>query len=73
MDYGFERRMKMIKEIIKQNKKSIVISSVITLLPMFVGLILWNRLPEQMAIHWGGNGEADGLASRFCAVVVPPF
>ena len=63
----------MIKETIKQNKKSILISSVITLLPMLVGFVLWNKLPEQMAIHWGSNGEVDGWANRFCAVVLPPF
>ncbi|MBO7171229.1 MAG: DUF1648 domain-containing protein, partial [Clostridia bacterium] len=45
---------------IKQNKWKILISSIVILLPMLFGLIMWDRLPEQMAIHWGLAGEADG-------------
>lgn len=42
-----------------ENKWKLLLSSLLTLAPMLVGLILWKRLPEQMAMHWGmstGNG-----------------
>lgn len=52
----------------KKNMKSIVISSLIILLPLLAGLLLWNRLPEQLPIHWNAAGEIDGWGSR--AVVV---
>ena len=48
---------------IKQNKWKILISSIVILLPMLFGLIMWNRLPEQMAIHWGLAGEADAKST----------
>ena len=39
-----------------------------TLLPMVVGLILWNRLPDTMLTHWGADGTADGTGSKALAV-----
>ena len=48
----------------KQNKRKIIISSLITLLPMVFGLIFWKELPEQMATHWGIDGTADGRRCR---------
>lgn len=47
---------------ILKNKKLLVITSLLTLLPIPVGLLLWNRFPETMAIHWGITGEVDGYA-----------
>ena len=38
----------------KQHKGKLMVSSVLTLLPSLVGLLLWNRLPNQMPTHWGG-------------------
>ena len=31
---------------IRQNKKLLLLTSVITLLPVFIGLFLWNQLPD---------------------------
>ena len=36
---------------IKNNKMKLIISSVITLLPMLFGIIMWEKLPEKMATH----------------------
>ena len=38
---------------------------------MLAGLILWNRLPEQVPFHWNAAGEIDGWASKPVAVFVP--
>lgn len=56
---------------ILKNKKLLVITSLLTLLPIPVGLLLWNRFPEAMAIHWGFSGQPDGFASIPVAVFVP--
>ena len=58
---------------ILKNKKLLIITSLLTLLPILVGLLLWNRFPETMAIHWGITGEADGYANPGFAVFVPPL
>ena len=57
---------------IKQNKFKIVISSIITLLPMIFGFIVWNKLPENMATNFGWNGEITGYSSKLFAVVGLP-
>ena len=45
-------------------RTKVIISSIITLLPMFIGLILWNNLPELLTTHWGFDGQADGWNGR---------
>ena len=49
---------------IKHNKFKIVISSIITLLPMIFGFLVWNRLPENIATSFGWNGEVTGYNSN---------
>lgn len=52
----------------KIDKKTRVLTSVVCLLPLIVGALVYNRLPETMATHWNINGEADGFSSRAFAV-----
>ena len=56
-----------------QNKKLLVITSLLTLLPIPAGLLLWDQFPETMAIHWGLSGQANGFACLPIAVFVPPL
>lgn len=53
-------------------KKSLVISCVICLLPILLGVAIWNGLPDAMAIHFNINNEADNFASKYFAVVGIP-
>ena len=57
---------------LKENKWKLLVSSILIVLPALVGLILWDRLPEQMAIHWTLGGSADGWGSRVLAVFAMP-
>lgn len=54
-------------------KWTLVTTSLLNLLPIGAGLILWDKLPEQMPIHWDVNGEVDNWASRPVAVFVLPL
>ena len=58
---------------LKKNKGLMLWTSIIILLPMLAGILLWEQLPEQMATHWGVNGEADGWSSRPLAVFGMPL
>ena len=42
---------------IKKYKKTLIITAIVTLLPAVVGLLLWERLPEQIATHFDANGN----------------
>ena len=55
----------------KHYKGRLWLSSCLTLLPIPIGFLLWNRLPNSMAIHWGANGEADGFGSKLLAILLP--
>ncbi|MBQ9941763.1 MAG: DUF1648 domain-containing protein, partial [Christensenellaceae bacterium] len=57
---------------IRKNLKILIITSVIILLPILAGLILWNQLPGEVPIHWNASGEVDGWASKPVAVFVMP-
>ena len=53
---------------IKKHWKLLVITSVLTLLPILAGLVLWGQLPEKMPTHWNAAGEIDGWSSKAFAV-----
>ena len=57
----------------KQHKGKLIVSSVVTLLPTLVGLIFWNRLPNQMPTHWGLDGSVDGWSGKAFAVIGLPL
>ena len=57
----------------KQTKLTIILSCIVLLSPMIFGMIVWNKLPESMPIHWGVNGEADRWSSKPFAVFVLPL
>ena len=58
---------------IRQNKKMILFTSVITLLPIFIGMFLWNQLPDSIATHFGVNNQPDGYSSKAFAVFGLPL
>ena len=53
---------------LKANRKTLIITSIVTLLPVLIGIICWNRLPDVMATHFGMNNEANGFSSKAFAV-----
>lgn len=55
----------------KNNKLKLIITSLIIILPVVVGLILWQKLPAQMVVHWNADGRADGFASKPFTVFIP--
>ena len=57
---------------IKKNWKQLLITSIIILLPILAGLILWEQLPEKIPTHWNVNGEIDGWSSKPFAVLGLP-
>ena len=58
---------------IKKRLKLLIITSVIILLPILAGILLWNQLPEQLPIHWNAAGEVDGWSSKPVAVFGLPL
>lgn len=57
---------------IRNNKGKTVISSILILLPILVGLLLWDVLPNNMVTHWGADGNPDGIQAKAFAVFLTP-
>lgn len=57
---------------IKQNKKMILFTLVLLLLPIVMGLFLWNQLPDTVVTHWGADNQPDGYSSKAFAVIGLP-
>ena len=49
---------------IKKNLKTMIITSIIILLPIVAGVVLWDQLPDQIATHFGANGQPDGWSPK---------
>ena len=58
---------------IKKYWKTLVVTSIVNLLPMVMGLMLWEQLPEQMPMHWNMAGEVDGWTGKTFAVFGMPL
>lgn len=56
-----------------KNKKTLILTSAVTLLPLVVGLLLWNRLPREMTIQWNFYGQPGETASRSFVVFGMPL
>lgn len=52
--------------------KSMIITSIICLLSVFVGLSVWNELPDSMAVHFNIHNQPDNFASKEFAVLGLP-
>ncbi len=57
----------------KNHKKLIILTSLLTLLPVVAGLLLWDQLPDQIATHFGADGTPDRWSSKLTAVVWLPL
>lgn len=55
---GREKRMKFI------NWKYIIMTGIVCLLPVLLGVALWNKLPDTMAIHFDINNNPNNFASK---------
>ena len=58
---------------IKKNLKTIIATAIITLSPIVIGLIMWDKLPEKIVTHFGANGTPDQYSSKAFAVFGLPL
>lgn len=58
---------------LKENRKTLIITSIITMIPAVIGAILWDRLPDVMATHFGFNDQPDGFGGKAFVVFAMPL
>ncbi len=59
--------------VLKKYKWEALVSSIVALLPMVVGFIMWNSLPDKMPMHFGADGAADGFGYKGMVIVLIPL
>lgn len=57
----------------KINFKVLIITSIVCLLPIILGVIYYNELPESIAIHFDINNNPDGYFSKNAFIFGMPF
>ena len=59
---------------IKKYKWSLLFGSLLSLSPMLIGLLLWNKLPAQIPTHFSTGNVPDGWSAKSTAVLgLPAF
>lgn len=57
----------------KDYKKTIIITSILCILPLILSIAVYNKLPEQIAIHWDDAGNPDNYAAKWIAAFGMPI
>ena len=56
----------------RELRKTMIISTIVCLIPVIAGIILYNQLPDTIATHWDANGNPNGWQSKFVGAIVFP-
>ncbi|MAT42229.1 MAG: hypothetical protein CL609_07805 [Anaerolineaceae bacterium] len=55
------------------SKITMIIAIVLGLAVLGLGLVLEPQMPDQMAVHWGADGQVDGYGSHFIGIWLLPI
>ena len=56
----------------KKINKEFLMTALMIALPMVIGAIFWNQLPEKIPTHFGIDGQADGYSSKLFTLFAFP-
>lgn len=56
---------------IKRNKRNIILTLALSAMYLFVGLVLWNRLPLEITTNFAFDGSSNSISSKPFAVLFP--
>ena len=64
---------KNLSELWREHKMLLIITSCVILLQTIVGMVLWNRLPDQIATHFDFHNQPNGWTSKAFTVFGMPL
>lgn len=56
-----------------KTKTVLIVNLILAVTFLVIGLILQPRFPQEMATHWGSNGQVDGYGSQFVGIWLMPL
>ena len=57
----------------KDYKKTMIITSAMCILPLILSIAVYDKLPDQIAIHWNDEGNPDNYAAKWVAAFAIPL
>ena len=57
----------------KKNNSTLIVTSLLCLIPFVISAIFYNDLPDMVATHFNNNGEPDGYSSKLVAAFGIPL
>lgn len=57
----------------KKINKSLILSSILCLLPMIFCMFIYNKLPDKIPIHFNINGSIDSYGSKLFVCIILPL
>lgn len=56
----------------REEKTELVLTTIVCLIPVIAGIILYPKLPDQIATHWDIHGNVNGMSNKFVGAIVFP-
>lgn len=57
----------------EKNKKTLIVTTILCLLPVILAIIFYDKMPDQVAIHFNDKGKPDNYAPKVLAVFGLPL
>ena len=54
-------------------KLTVIFTSLVIVISIIVGILVYAQMPDQMASHWNAAGEVDGYMGKFWGVFMMPL
>ncbi len=56
----------------REERIELILTTIVCLIPVIAGIILYSRLPNQIATHWDAQGNVNGMSSKFTGAIIFP-
>lgn len=56
----------------KEEKIELILTTIVCLIPVIAGIILYPKLPDRIATHWDAQGNVNGMSSKFVGAIIFP-
>lgn len=56
----------------KENKRTLVLTTIVCLIPIIVGIILYPQMPDTVVTHWDAAGNPNGWSSKLTGTIIYP-
>ena len=53
--------------------RTTLLTTIVCLIPVIAGIILYPKLPDVIVTHWGADGEPNGWSSKFVGAILFPL